>query len=80
MTNLNSFIGRGSGFVNLTFAVGTDIQTAKLDVINNLTQAPPRPGDALEPQVNVGGGGQTPGAVSLLIRVLPGNPNRDLAG
>jgi len=79
VTNINSFIGRGSGFVNLTFAVGTDIQTAKLDVINNLTQAPPRPGDALEPQVNVGGGGQTPGAASLLIRVLPGNPNRDLA-
>jgi len=79
VTNINSFIGRGSGFVNLSFAVGTDIQTAKLDVINNLTQAPPRPGDALEPQVNVGGGGQTPGAASLLIRVLPGNPNRDLA-
>ncbi|MEJ2298368.1 MAG: efflux RND transporter permease subunit, partial [Woeseiaceae bacterium] len=80
VTNINSFIGRGSGFVNLTFAVGTDIQTAKLDVINNLTQAPPRPGDALEPRVNVGGGGQTPGAASLLIRVLPGNPNRELSG
>ena len=79
MTSLNSFIGRGTGFVNLTFAVGTDIQTAKLDVINNLTQAPPRPGDALEPQVNVGGGGQTPGAASLLIRVLPDNPNRELS-
>ena len=79
LTNINSFIGRGSGFVNLTFAVGTDIQTAKLDVINNLTQAPPRPGDALEPMVNVGGGQQTPGAASLLIRVLPDNPNRELA-
>ncbi|MDJ0793158.1 MAG: efflux RND transporter permease subunit [Woeseiaceae bacterium] len=79
LTNINSFIGRGSGFVNLTFAVGTDIQTAKLDVINNLTQAPPRPGDALEPMVNVGGGQQTPGAASLLIRVLPDNPNRELS-
>ena len=79
LTNINSFIGRGTGFVNLTFDVGTDIQTAKLDVINNLTQAPPRPGDALEPQVNVGGGQQAPGAASLLIRVLPDNPNRELA-
>lgn len=79
VTSLNSFIGRGTGFVNLTFDVGTDIQTAKLDVINNLNQAPPRPGDALEPQVNVGGGGQTPGAASLLIRVLPDNPNRELS-
>ena len=79
LTNINSFIGRGQGFVNLTFAVGTDIQTAKLDVINNLTQAPPRPADALEPQVSSGGGPQTPGAASLLVRVLPDNPNKQLA-
>jgi multidrug efflux pump subunit AcrB len=79
LTNINSFIGRGQGFVNLTFAVGTDMQTAKLDVINNLTQAPPRPSDAIEPQVNAGGGRQTPGAASLLVRVLPGNPDRELA-
>ena len=52
LTNINSWIGRGTGWVNLTFAVGTDIQEAKLDVINNLTQAPPRPGDAIEPQVS----------------------------
>lgn len=80
VTNINSFIGRGQGFVNLTFAVGTDIQAAKLDVINNLTQAPPRPADAIEPQVNAGGAGfQTPGAASLLIRVLPDNPIQELA-
>ena len=79
LTNINSWIGRGTGWVNLTFAVGTDIQEAKLDVINNLTQAPPRPGDAVEPQVSAGGGQQTPGAASLLVRVLPGNPNTELA-
>ena len=79
LTDISSFIGRGQGFTNLTFAVGTDMQTAKLDVINNLTQAPPLPGDALEPQVTAGGGPQTPGAASLLIRVLPDNPNRELA-
>lgn len=79
LTNINSWISRGTGWVNLTFAVGTDIQEAKLDVINNLTQAPPRPGDAIEPQVSAGGGQQTPGAASLLVRVLPGNPNTELA-
>ena len=79
LTNINSFIGRGTGFVNLTFAVGTDIQTAKLDVINSLTQTPPRPGDALEPQVNAGGGQQGLPAASLLIRVLPDNPVRELS-
>jgi len=79
LTNINSFISRGRGFVNLTFAVGTDIQEAKLDVINNLTQAPPRPADALEPRVSAGGGPQTPGVASLLLRVLPGNPNAVLS-
>ncbi|MFK8028735.1 MAG: efflux RND transporter permease subunit [Gammaproteobacteria bacterium] len=79
LTDINSWINRGSGWVNLTFAAGTDIQEAKLNVINALNQTPPRPPDAQEPRVNAGGGGRTPGAASLLIRVLPGNPNRDLA-
>lgn len=79
VTDISSTISRGAGFVTLTFAVGTDIDSAKLDVINNLSQAPPRPADAEEPRVFAGGGGQTPGAASLLIRVLPGNPERELA-
>ena len=79
LTHITSFIGRGTGFVNLSFAVGTDIQTAKLDVINNLSQVPPGPPDAVEPQVFAGGGAQTPGAASLLVRALPDNPDKDLS-
>ena len=79
VTDINAFISRGAGFVTLTFDVGTDIQEAKLDVINNLNQAPPRPADAVEPQVFAGGGRQAPPAASLLIRVLPDNPNQELA-
>jgi len=79
LTDVSSFIGRGQGFVNLSFAVGTDIQAAKLDVINSLSQVPPGPADATEPQVFAGGGQQTPGAASLLVRVLPDNPVKELA-
>jgi multidrug efflux pump subunit AcrB len=79
LTNISSFIGRGQGFINLSFAIGTDIQAAKLDVINNLSQVPPGPADAIEPQVFAGGGRNLPGAASLLVRVLPGNPNQDLS-
>ena len=79
LTDINSFIGRGTGFVNLSFAIGTDIQAAKLDVINNLSQVPPGPADATEPQVFAGGGQQTPGAASLLVRVLPENPDKELS-
>jgi multidrug efflux pump subunit AcrB len=79
LTNISSFIGRGQGFINLSFAIGTDIQAAKLDVINNLSQVPPGPADAVEPQVFAGGGRNLPGAASLLIRLLPGNPNTELS-
>jgi len=79
LTDISSFVSRGAGFVNLTFAVGTDIQAAKLDVINNLSQVPPGPADATEPQVFAGGGQQTPGAASLLVRVLPENPDKELS-
>ena len=79
LTDINSFISRGAGFVNLSFAVGTDIQAAKLDVINSLSQVPPGPADAVEPQVFAGGGQQTPGAASLLVRVLPENPDKELS-
>ncbi len=79
LTGINSFISRGAGFVNLSFAIGTDLQEAKLDVINNLSQVPPGPADAIEPQVFAGGGQQTPGAASLLVRVLPDNPVQDLS-
>jgi multidrug efflux pump subunit AcrB len=79
LTSISSFIGRGQGFINLSFAIGTDIQAAKLDVINNLSQVPPGPADAIEPQVFAGGGRNLPGAASLLIRVLPGNPNNELS-
>ena len=79
LTDINSFISRGAGFVNLSFAVGTDIQAAKLDVINNLSQVPAGPADAVEPQVFAGGGRQTPGAASLLVRVLPENPDKELS-
>ena len=79
LTAINSWVSRGNGWVNLTFETGTDIQEAKIDVINRLGQAPPRPPDATEPWVNAGGGGFGPGAASLLVRVLPGNPNRELS-
>jgi multidrug efflux pump subunit AcrB len=75
VTDINAFISRGAGFVTLTFDVGTDIQEAKLDVINNLNQAPPRPVDAAEPRVFAGGGQQAPPAACPHPRRLPGQPH-----
>ncbi|MEO0998645.1 MAG: efflux RND transporter permease subunit, partial [Pseudomonadota bacterium] len=79
LISIETFIARGSGWVNLTFETGTDVQAAKLDVINRLGQTPPLPVDAREPVVFAGAQAFGPGAASLLIRVLPGNPERELA-
>ncbi|MEM1263065.1 MAG: efflux RND transporter permease subunit [Pseudomonadota bacterium] len=79
LTDISSWISRGNGWVNLTFDTGVDIQEAKVDVINRLSQVTGRPPDAIEPQVNAGGGGFGPGDASLLVRLRPGEPRRDPA-
>lgn len=75
VTKVTTSIRRGFGNITLTFDVGTDMQRAMLDVINNLNQAPPLPLDAFEPVVSAGGQSN---AASLMIKTLPGNPNTDL--
>lgn len=70
VTDVTTNIQRGFGNIILTFDVGTNMQRAMLDVLNNLNQAPPLPLDAFEPSVSMGGG---PNAASLLVRPIPGN-------
>lgn len=75
---MESYISQGFGRVSLTFDVGHNMQTAMIDVINAINQTPPRPRDANEPFIDVGGGG-TPNLASLLIRMNDNNPNTDFA-
>lgn len=79
VTDVTTNIQRGFGNITLTFDVGTDMQRATLDVLNNLNQAPPLPLDAFEPVVSAGGGRGGPNAASLLVRPIPGNDLPDLA-
>lgn len=79
VTDITTSIQRGFGNITLTFDVGTDMQRAMLDVINNLNQAPPLPLDVFEPVVAAGGGRGGPNAASLLVRPVPGSDLEDLA-
>lgn len=80
VTEMTSNISQGFGGITLTFDVGTNMQEAMINVINALNQTPPRPLDAGEPFINVGGGnGGTPNLASLLIYTLPDNPETDLS-
>ncbi|WP_051484528.1 efflux RND transporter permease subunit [Shewanella waksmanii] len=77
VVEMTSNISQGFGGVTLTFEVGSNMQEAMINVINALNQTPPRPLDANEPFINVGGGSGSPNLASLLIRMAPGNPNTD---
>ncbi|GGI89594.1 efflux RND transporter permease subunit [Shewanella gelidii] len=79
VVEMTSRISQGSGGVTLTFEVGSNMQTAMIDVINALNQTPPRPLDANEPFINVGGGRGTPNLASILIRMAPDNPATDFS-
>ena len=72
---VDTSIYQGFGNIALTFDVGTDMQKAMLDVINNLNQVPPLPIDAIEPVVSASGGGNT---ATMMIKTLPDNPAQDL--
>lgn len=79
VVDVTTSIQRGFGNITLTFDVGTNMQQAMLDVINNLNQAPPLPLDVFEPVVAAGGGRGGPNAASLLVRPVPGNDLEDMA-
>lgn len=80
---VNTQISQGFGAINLTFAIGTDMQQAMLDVLTSLNQAPPLPLDAQDPIVSAGGNGQPggggPSIASLLVVPLNYGEHTDMA-
>ncbi|MCA0899763.1 efflux RND transporter permease subunit [Microbulbifer agarilyticus] len=68
--------GRGGAWVNLEFAMGTDMDKVLIDVISRMSSLPPLPRDAEPPRVMLGGwGGNTSPLTYFFLQLLPGNPN-----
>ncbi len=75
MRTLNAFANQGSAFLNIEFAVGTDMQAAMLEVISRMNQLPPLPRDAQAPQISLGedGGNGPNNTLSwFFVQLLPG--------
>ena len=80
MRSLNAFANQGSSFLNLEFAVGTDMQATMLEVISRMNQLPPLPRDAQAPQISLGedGGNGPNNTLSwFFVQLLPGTPGPD---
>jgi multidrug efflux pump subunit AcrB len=77
LQSMNAFANQGSSFINLQFAVGTDMQATMLEVISRMNQLPPLPRDAQAPQISLGAdGGNGPNNTLswFFVQLLPGTP------
>jgi multidrug efflux pump subunit AcrB len=76
LETLSANAGPGFAWIGLTFALGTDMQQALIEVISRMNRLPPMPRDADPPVVQLGeGGGGANGALSyFFIQLLPGTP------
>jgi multidrug efflux pump subunit AcrB len=73
LLKLQSTANFGSSYVNLEFAIGTDMNRALIEVLNRLNQVPRYPVDAEEPVISVGGTSFDKIIAWWAIRPLPGN-------
>ncbi len=76
-TKVLSTASRGQGKVTLTFAVGTDLRRALLEVMSRLNRVARYPADANEPIISTVGGDSRP-IGWFIVKTLPGN-ERDIA-
>ena len=68
--------GPGNSFVNLTFALGSDMNKAMLEVISRLNRLPPLPADADPPVVLLGGfTGDAESLIWFFVQTKEGNDN-----
>ena len=74
MEELDGNAGSGGSFINLTFAIGTDMKNAMVDVIGRLNRVRSIPKDADRPVVQLGGngGGANETLSWFFVQLLPG--------
>jgi len=77
LEELDGNAGPGGSFINLTFAIGTDMKNALVEVIGRINRVRSIPRDADRPVVQLGGGNGGNANESLswfFVQLLPGTP------
>jgi multidrug efflux pump subunit AcrB len=77
LQEIQSFANAGGSFINLEFAIGTDMGRTLIDVIARMNQLPPLPRDADAPRIELGEGfGGSPNETLswFFVQLKPGTP------
>jgi multidrug efflux pump subunit AcrB len=75
LKEINAFANAGNAWINLRFAVGTDMQATLIEVISRMNQLPPMPRDAQAPVISLGseGGDSSNQTLSyFFVQLMPG--------
>jgi multidrug efflux pump subunit AcrB len=77
LQEIQSFANAGGSFINLEFAIGTDMGRTLIEVISRMNQLPPLPRDAEAPRIELGEGfGGSPNETLswFFVQLKPGTP------
>ena len=74
LESMSANANQGFAWINLEFALDTDMQQTLIEVISRMTRLPPLPRDATPPQIMLGGwGGGGEALTYFFLQTLPGS-------
>ncbi len=77
LKEMAAFANAGNAWINLEFALETDMQKTLIDVIARMNRLDPLPRDASQPVITLGGGnGGTPALTYYFLQQLPGTDGK----
>ncbi|MGQ0799353.1 MAG: efflux RND transporter permease subunit [Pseudomarimonas sp.] len=74
LAQMDGNAGQGGSFINLTFAVGTDMRAMLVDVLGRLNRVPPLPADADPPVVQLSADEANAALSWFFVQKLPSTP------
>ena len=76
---MESNVNGGGSWINLTFAIGTDMKAMLVEVLARLNRLPPLPRDADPPVVEIGSDDANASLTYFFVQLLPGTPGEIVA-
>jgi multidrug efflux pump subunit AcrB len=74
LEQMEANVNPGNAWINLTFAVGADMEGALVEVLARLNRLPPLPRDADPPRVELGADDANNSLTYFFVQKLPGTP------